>query len=94
MRNRNDYSVKKRLAVGIGGFCLVAAGAYCTGKKMANNRKQQIAPSLSSEEKEKLLPPEISIPQENKEEAKTEDTSYLPWWTGVKEISILDNIYS
>ena len=66
--------------MGIGGFCLVAAGVYCVRKKMTN----QSIPSLTTEEKEQLLPPEITI-------SKEEEPSYLPWWTGVKEISIYIN---
>ena len=87
----NDYSVKKRLTIGIGSFVTLSALGFYAGKKIADRRRnERILPSNNKEE-EALLPPKITVSSERVEEANQNDDSYLPWWRDVKEIAIYIN---
>ena len=88
---RNDYSVRKRLTIGVGGFLVVATGCFYAGYKVHKNRVQKRITPTSIKEEQTLIPPEITEVVEKKEDTKSEEESYLPWWTNVKEISLYIN---
>lgn len=73
MKNRNDYSVKKRMSIGLSGFAVAAVGCYYGGKKIIRNRKakkmERAAAALKKEELvnvEPVLPviPEVQVEEE------------------------------
>lgn len=63
--NRNDYSVRKRMTIGLSGFTVVAAGCIYGGRKIYKNRKASkmaAAASLVPETKEEVVVSEPVIP--------------------------------
>lgn len=86
--SRNDYSVRKRMTIGIGGFLTVATvSGYAGYRYMRKPKVDDVIPPPLKEE-ETLQPPETQV---TIEKDTTEDEAYLPWWTGVKEISLYIN---
>lgn len=79
------------MTIGIGGFLVVAAGCSYAGYKVHKSRVQKRIPPTPIKEEQTLIPPEITEVVEKKEDTKSEEESYLPWWTGVKEISLYIN---
>lgn len=77
------------MTIGIGGFLAVTAGMILGGRAWWKHRKVNKIPVIETSNPTDILPPEIPAP-----ESKNDD-EYLPWWTGVKEVSIYlskDNI--
>lgn len=63
--NRNDYSVRKRMTIGLSGFTVVAAGCIYGGRKIYKNRKAKkmaAATSLVPETTEEVIVSEPVIP--------------------------------
>lgn len=76
------------MTIGVGGFLTVAtASGYATYRYMQKRKIDSVIPAPVKEE-ETLQPPERLV---TTEKDTTEDEAYLPWWTGVKEISLYIN---
>lgn len=58
---------------------------------MTSNRTQLKANTNEVDVKDQLLPPDTINLNEIQEDTKSDDTAFLPWWTGVREISIYMN---
>lgn len=64
---------------------LLCAGAYVGSKTLSKRKLVEESATVSADDVKEMLPPTVSQP------ATANDDNYLPWWTGVREISIYLN---
>ena len=70
--------------MGLSGFAVVATGAIVGGRAWWKHHQMKKIPVKESENPKDMLPPEVT-------KSPTPSDDYLPWWTGVSEVSIYFN---
>ena len=73
------------MTIGISGFLAVTTGAILGGRMWWKRRKINEIPVVETQNPADILPPEVPVSE------STNEDEYLPWWTGVKEVSIYLN---
>lgn len=75
------------MKIGITGFACVCGCTFYAGRKLYRRRHPVVKP----EEAIAVVPPNVSVNPESPIQEKEDDSAFLPWWTGVKEISLYIN---
>ena len=85
--SRNDISVRKRMTIGLTGFACVCGCAIYGGRKWYQRRHC----TVKVEEATAFVPPAVDTTPTDTTQEKEDDSAFLPWWTGVSEISLYVN---
>ena len=83
----NDISVRKRMTIGLSGFACVCGCAIYGGRKWYQRRHR----TVKMDEATTLVPPAVDTASTSIAQEKEDDSAFLPWWTGVSEISLYVN---
>lgn len=75
------------MTIGLTGFACVCGCAIYGGRKWYQRRHR----TVKVEEATAFVPPAVDTTPTDTAQEKEDDSAFLPWWTGVSEISLYVN---